>query len=262
MVLSFLSQFFITEKMDPQQQQERDLFVSNLPYHCHISALYTHFPHLESLSLYSQKCEISRVAGKLGSHNSNSILVAEIDKAGNVILHRINCYNKNNLEDHHDMLTGTGDPSEVRSRVLIIEDLSPAAIEILGSSLNLDPHVFYFHLGFDTRRSAMVDLIDPDREKLIPVNWYMPSHGPEKFFNIPLPCDLKPFNLRQLKSGLQMCTTYSQQAYWPIADLLQPQGNWDPPQRAFHRISVIFPQTKIETGKFYSFSAPPVLKLC
>jgi hypothetical protein len=56
------------------------------------------------------------------------------------------------------MLTGTGEASVVHSRVLIIEDLSPAAIEILGSGFDLDPHVFYFHLGFDTRRSAMVVL--------------------------------------------------------------------------------------------------------
>lgn len=48
-----------------------------------------------------------------------------MSRSGDIVLHRINCY--------HEILTGTGDSSDVLSRVLIIEDLSPAAVETLGA---------------------------------------------------------------------------------------------------------------------------------
>ena len=147
--------------MNPPQQPDQRSYVTNSTYHQYIRTLHTKFPHLESLSLYSRECEKGRVAGKLGSRDSNSILVAEkLMSTGDVGLHRINCYDNDDLERYREVLTGIGNTSAIHSRVLIIEDLSPAAIEILGASLNLDPRVFYFHLGFDTRRSAMVDLID------------------------------------------------------------------------------------------------------
>ena len=148
------------------------------------------------------------------------------------------------------MLTGTREASVVHSRILIIEDLSPAAIELLGSRFGLDPHVFYFHLGFDTRHSAMVDLIDRRREGAIPVTWCMPGHAPDDFISVPLPCDLKPFTSRMLKRGLPMSNTYLRQTYRRITDLHEPYENWDPLQRAFHRLSVVSARTEIETGKF------------
>lgn len=53
--------------------------------------------------------------------------------------------------------------------LIMMGRLAPAIIELIGSSFNLDPHVFYFRLGFDTMRSAMVDIIDPHRESSLPV---------------------------------------------------------------------------------------------
>ena len=251
MVLAFLRQFFAIERMDSQRPLEQGFSVKKLPYHQHIRTLHTHFPHLESLSVFSEECEKSRAEGQLGSHDSDSILSAEITKSGDVTIHRINTYDHRDLKHYSAMLTGTGDTSSVHSRVLIIEDLSPAAIEILGSGFNLDPHVFYFHLGFDTRRSAMVDLIDPLLEGSIPVTWCMPGHVPDDFISIPLPCDLKPFKSRMLKGGLPISRTYSRQVYRPITELHEPHEDWDPPQRAFHRVSVVSSRTEIETSKCY-----------
>jgi hypothetical protein len=51
--------------------------------------------------------------------------------------------------------------------LIMMGHLAPATIELIGSSFNLDPHVFYFHLGFDTRRSAMVDLIPIVRDRFL-----------------------------------------------------------------------------------------------
>lgn len=236
-------------KPGPQRSIDQRSSVTDLPYHRQIRSLHTHFPHLESLSLYSQECERARIAGQLGSDDSNSILAAEVSTSGDIVLHRINCYDHNELERYHDILTGAGESADVLARVLVIEDLSPAAIEILGAGFHLDPHVFYFHLGFDTRRSAMMDLIDPKRESSIPVTWCMPSHAPENFLSVPLPCDLKPSNARRHQKDLPAAMTYSRQAYRPITDFPGPRENWDPSQRAFHRLSLVFPPTKIETSK-------------
>ncbi|RMJ22918.1 hypothetical protein PHISP_06203 [Aspergillus sp. HF37] len=250
------------EKADIKQSLGHRPPVTSLPYHRHLRTLHARYPHLESVSLYSQECEKLRVTGQLGSHDSNSILAAEITNS-DMAVHRINCYDSNEVDRYHEMLTGTGDTSVVRSRILVIEDLSPAAIELLGTRFNLDPHVFYFHLGFDTRRSAMVDLIDPKRENSIPVTWCMPGHVPENFISVPLPCDLKPFDARRAQGGLPMTLTYSRQAYRAITTLLEPQDNWDPPQRAFHRLSLICPQAKVETTILLAFptwkSVSPVL---
>lgn len=106
--------------------------------------------------------------------------------------------------------------------LIIMGHLAPATIELIGSSFNLDPHVFYFHLGFDTRRSAMVDIIDPHRESSIPVIWCMPGHAPDNFISVPLPCDLKPISSRKPESGLPMSKTYIRQAYRRITDLHRP----------------------------------------
>lgn len=250
MVLSFVRQLLAMEKMPPQRPRDGRTVLANLPYHRQIRTLLENFPHLESLSLYSRECERLRVAGQLGSHDSNSILAAEISRSGHVEFHRIDCYDHNDVALHHDMLNGTGESSFIMSRILVIEDLSPAAIEILGAGFNLDPHIFYFHLGFDTRRSAMVDLIDPKRESSIPVTWCMPSHAPENFISVPLPCDLKPFHARRLKNGLPMSMTYSRQAYRPITEFSQSHEDWDPPRRAFHRLSLVSTKTEIETSTF------------
>lgn len=106
--------------------------------------------------------------------------------------------------------------------LIMMGHLAPATIELIGSSFNLDPHVFYFHLGFDTRRSAMVDIIDPHRESSIPVIWCMPGHAPDNFISVPLPCDLKPMSSRKPESGLPMSKTYIRQAYRRITDLHRP----------------------------------------
>lgn len=168
MVLSFFLRFRTAEKMDSQKLPECESWVTRSSYHRYINQLLPQFPHLEALSLYSEQCEKSRIAGNLGSHDSNSILAAEIIESNTVYYHRIDCYDPDDVSQHREILTGTGDRSTVRCRLLIVEDLSPAAIAILGSGFDLDPHVFYFHLGFDTRRSAMVDLIDPNRESAHP----------------------------------------------------------------------------------------------
>ena len=263
MVLSFFRWLRATEKIDSRKLPECQSCAAMSPYHHYIRQLQPQFPHLEALSLYSEQCEKSRIAGNLGSHDSNSILAAEISQSDNVTYHRIDCYDPDDVAQHREILTGTGDGSSVRCRLLIIEDLSPAAIEILGSGFDLDPHIFYFHLGFDTRRSAMVDLIDPNRESTIPITWYMPSHAPEGLVSVPLPCDLKQFSARRVSKDLQVARTYSQQAYRPITTIPEPQESWDPPQRAFHRVSVISPtSTKIETGQFEHCCLDPRSHAC
>lgn len=97
--------------------------------------------------------------------------------------------------------------------LIMMGHLAPATIELIGSSFNLDPPVFYFYLGFDTRRSAMVDIIDPHCESSIPVIWCMPGYALDNFISVPLPCDLKTMSSRKPESELPMSKTYIRQAY-------------------------------------------------
>ncbi|KAF2266538.1 hypothetical protein CC78DRAFT_578251 [Lojkania enalia] len=203
--------------MSSDKSQEQVDLVTNLPYYSRISTLHNDFPHLQSLSLYMQAIEHARMEGRLGSHDSDSILVAEVSTTGDVTYDRIDCYDLDDLHLHQDMLSGNGNQQAVSARILAIEDLSPGAIEALGTGFNLDPHVFYFHLGFDTRRSAMANLVDPVSENTIPVTWCMPNHAPNNFISVPVPCDLKPLSARKLESSLREDRTYSRQAYRPLA---------------------------------------------
>lgn len=199
--------------------------------------------------------------GRLGSHDSDSILTAEISKTGEVTYDRINCYDPDDVERHHDVLSGKGNSHTVSTRILVIEDLSPGAIEALGTGFRLDPHIFYFHLGFDTRRSAMMDLVDAVHENRIPVTWCMPSHTPENFISVPLPYDLKPLHVRKLEGRLREDSTYSRQAYRPIAQIPNKEQDWEPPQRSFHRLSLVFPgTTDIETSE-HNLNLPSSLTL-
>ncbi len=241
----------ISESMNSDMSQEDAAFIKNSPYHLRISTLHNAFPHLQSLSLYMQATEHARIDGRLGSHDSDSILVAEILTTGEITYNQIDCYDPVDMESHHDMLSGKGDKQIVSARVLVIEDLSPGAIEALGTGFHLDPHIFYFHLGFDTRRSAMADLVDAVNENNIPVTWCMPSHAPDNFISVPVPCDLKPLSVRKLESGLQEDSTYSRQAYRPIAQIPGKEQDWEPPQRAFHRLSLVFPESEIETSEYH-----------
>lgn len=238
------------ENTESDEMVHNDRFIKTGPYETHISTLHTEFPHLQSLSLYMQAIERARTNGRLGSHDSDSILAAEISSAGETTYHRIDCYDPTDVESYRDILSGKGDKQAVTARILVVEDLSPAAIEALGTGFNLDPHVFYFHLGFDTRRSAMADLVDAANENDIPVTWCMPSHAPDGFISVPVPCDLKPRRVRKLECGLQEDSTYSRQSYRPIAEVSSEDQAWDPPQRAFHRLSLAFPKSDIETGKY------------
>ncbi|KAG8428671.1 hypothetical protein J3459_002535 [Metarhizium acridum] len=122
--------------MEAEQCVEQGPLVIDLPYHHYIRSLHTHFPHLEALSLYLEECEKSRASAQLGSHDSNSILLAEVANSGNTTIHRIDCYDHNDLDHYRDVFTGHGDTSVIRSRILVLEDLAPATIELLGSSFN------------------------------------------------------------------------------------------------------------------------------
>ena len=223
--------------------------VTDLPYHRHIRRLHADFPHLRSLSLYSEAIERGRGKGQLGSHDSDSIIVAEICSNGDVLYDRIDCYDTADIDSHHEVLCGEGDAAKISSRILLVEDLSPSAIEALGTGFRLDPHVFYFHLGFDTRRSAMRDLVDPVRESMIPVTWYMPRHGPSDFVSVPIPCDLKSSLVCDSVPALSLDSTYARQTYSPLTKLSGSSKDWQAPYRAFHRLSMIFGQSQIKTGK-------------
>ncbi|OBT74293.1 hypothetical protein VF21_07382 [Pseudogymnoascus sp. 05NY08] len=245
MLRRLFSQSVSTETMDSDTPLKDPDFIMNSPYYHRISTLHHNFPHLQSLSLYMHAIESARSDGLLGSHDSDSILAAEILKTGEISYNQIDCYNPADVESHSDILCGKGDKQTVSARIIVIEDLSPAAIEVLGTRFHLDPHMFYFHLGFDTKRSAMANLVDASNENKIPVTWCMPRHFPENFISVPMPCDLKPMSALKLESGLKEDLTYSRQAHRQIAQIPGKEREWDPPQRAFHRISLIFPKTDI-----------------
>lgn len=246
---NLFSQTVPTETMDSDMSQKDPDFIMNSPYYLRISTLHHDFSCLQSLSLYMRAIEIARTDGLLGSHDSDSILAAEILRAGEISYNQINCYDPADVKLHADMLSGKGDKQAISARIIVVEDLSPAAIEILGTRFNLNPHVFYFHLGFDARRSAMANLVDASNENQIPVTWCMPRHSPDDFISVPMPCDLKPTSALKLESGLKEDYTYSRQAYRPIVQIPGKEGEWDPPRRAFHRISLVFPKGEIETSK-------------
>ena len=240
-------------------------FLTDTPYQKHVASLHDRYPHLEALSLYMEAIDRERLGGHLGSHDSDSILVMEAMGMYSTQYYRINCYDSEDVKKYQEVISRRGDPRSTKSRVIVVEDLSPAAIEVLGSSFNLDPHVFYHHLGFETRQSALAGLVDPEIEKSIPVAMCSASHVPVNFYSVPLPCDLK--STRQVGSipGLGPNTTYSRQVYQPMVRIEGSSKAWDPPQRAFHRLSIVIPDSGIETGKclqFDEFSIYSLFPLC
>ncbi len=95
----------------------------------------------------------------------------------------------------------------------------------------------------------MRDLVDAANENEIPVTWCMPGHAPDNFISVSVPCDLKPLTNRKLEGGLKGDLAYSRQVYHPIARIRGKDQDWEPPQRAFYRLSLISPEATIETGK-------------
>ena len=88
----------------------------------------------------------------------------------------------------------------------------------------------------------------------------MLSHAPDNFISVPVPCDLKPLKTRKLEGGLREDSTYSRQAYQPIAQIAGKEQDWEPPRRAFHRLSLVFTEADIETSE-YSRIIPLCLKI-
>jgi hypothetical protein len=236
--------------MDTARLPERPAGSESHSYYQTISRLQDDFPHLEALLLYKDATEKARQQATVGSQDSDSILVAELPSIGSPRFYQINAYDPDDIKKHEKMLSGKGDHHQLKSRLLLVEDLSPGAIEAIGAGFNLDPHVFYFHLGFDVRRSAMLDFADSRMEKRIPVQWYFPNHGPEDFVSVPLPCDLKPppSDTPSATGDIPVDKTYARQAYRPIAQL---DGEYEPAaRRGFHRISLAFTQTQIKTSEY------------
>ena len=201
--------------------------------------------------LYSDSIKKARGEATVGSHDSNSILAVEIPINGDPSFHRIDAYDSNDVKAHADMLSGKGNPRLIKTRLLLVEDLSPGAIEAIGVGFSLDPHVFYFHLGFDTRRSAMLNLIGSTGESKVPITWYFPNHGPENFISVSIPCDLKPQIGQQSEAAnpedrISADTTYARQAYRPISQV--DTEHQTAAKRAFHRISLAFAKTQIKTS--------------
>jgi len=218
------------------------------PYHSVITSHHDAFPHLKSLSLYMEAINKARGDSRLGSFESDSILAVEFLRNGERQYTRIDCFDSDDIEQHSALLSGSGDKASIYARMLIVEDVSPGSIEALGNGFALDPHMFYYHLGFDTRRSAMLNLVSASSENAVPVTWCMPSHVPENYISIPIPCDLKPVCERSMASGLREDCTYSRQTFREIAHIEGKENLWEPPERAFQRLSLIFPKTDIETG--------------
>jgi hypothetical protein len=218
------------------------------PYHSVIKSHHDAFPHLKSLSLYMEAIHKAREDSRLGSFESDSILAVEFLRNGERQYTRIDCFDSDDIERHSSLLSGSGDNTSISSRILIVEDVSPGSIEALGNGFALDPHMFYYHLGFDTRRSAMLNLVSASSENAVPVTWCMPSHAPDDYISIPIPCDLKPACERNLSGGLREDCTYSRQTFREIAHIQGRENLWEPPERAFQRLSLIFPKTNIETG--------------
>ena len=59
-----------------------------------------------------------------------------------MIWHAIDTEDDSQLIEHADILKGDGDSSTIASRLLILEDLCPRAVEVLGSNFDIDPRVF------------------------------------------------------------------------------------------------------------------------
>ncbi len=111
--------------MDSSIRKESSDFIKNSQYHALFEGLQQDLPLLRSLTMYMRAIEQERGAGQLGSHDSDSILAAEVSTAG-VTYTRISCYDPNDIEPHRDMLSGKGDTQKIRARVLVVEDVSPA----------------------------------------------------------------------------------------------------------------------------------------
>jgi hypothetical protein len=216
-------------------------------YHKLLLGLIPQYPHLEALLLYAAAIEKAKETDERGSHDSDSLLAAEVAHDGTVSFNSINIYNPEHVKAHEEILSGTGSPHIVKERLLLVEDVSPGAIAALGTGFNLNPHVFYFHLGFDTRGSAMQALIDPTSEGKVPVTWYFPNHGPENFFSIPLQCDLSPAAGVGEAREDPLDKTYCRQSYHPVSQVRSE--NQPAVSRGFHRISVAFAQTQIKTSR-------------
>ena len=78
---------------------------------------------------------------RLGTPESEGLIVADFYKDGSLHCHHVS------ISDDLQLDTGSHGDSLVSSRLIISEDLSPRAIQQLGSAFNVPPEVFYDHLA-------------------------------------------------------------------------------------------------------------------
>src|SRR5438552_2866763 len=103
------------------------------PYQSRVASLCRRFPHLLNLSAFLQTN---------ASHQLGRIACLEFhdgDSAGPVTDRRLT------LDELKDVIKPHEERS-IRGRILILEDLTKEAIEILGSGLSIDPAFFAYHL--------------------------------------------------------------------------------------------------------------------
>ena len=115
MLRQLLSRTVSKENTESHEMLHNNRFSKTGPYETHISTLHIEFPHLQSLLLYMQAIERARTDRRLGSHDSDSILAAEISSAGETTYHRIDCYDHADVESYRDMLSRKIDPHRLHT---------------------------------------------------------------------------------------------------------------------------------------------------
>ncbi|WEW60264.1 hypothetical protein PRK78_005749 [Emydomyces testavorans] len=176
-----------------------------------------------------------------GREISDSILAVEFLRNGEFRSTRIDYFDSDDVEQYHALLFGSGDNSSVSAKLLIAENVSSEAIEVLSIRFSLNLRLFYYHLEFNIRRSVMRNLVSASLEVAISVTWCMSSHVPDKYIRILIPCNLKPTGERKLDTRLAQGLDLLK------ANLLHESHRLKA-KRALQRLRLIFPKTDMETG--------------
>src|SRR5947207_4518401 len=124
--------------------------VSERPYHRFIQSAHDTWPQLELLTQFAKHHEFRESVTPSLSRRNCLILAAEVssDPTQSTTVHTIDVYDQKQVNGHKNVLFNGSRKitSHTSVRILIVPDLSPAAIELLGWNFDLDPFIFLKHL--------------------------------------------------------------------------------------------------------------------
>jgi hypothetical protein len=129
-------------------QDESARQISERPYHRFIQSVQDSWPQLELITQFAKHHEF-RATLTPSMSLSCPILAAEIysDTTKSSTFHTIDVYDQKQVDAHNALFNGSKThASHSSTRILIVPDLSPAAIELLGRNFDLDPFIFLKHL--------------------------------------------------------------------------------------------------------------------